>query len=71
MRCFNLGINYGHLRFVATLGVISTSLVRDESLRSLSGSSATTLLSLVRIDEDFSLTCLLLWFDCDEASFGC
>ncbi len=51
--------------------MIWTSLLREESLKSLSASSAKTLLSLVKIDDDLSIGRLLLGRDCDETSFGC
>jgi hypothetical protein len=47
------------------LGVISTEL-SDESLRSLSASSASTLLSLVKIDDDFSA----YFCDCADTILG-
>lgn len=51
--------------------MIWTSLLREESLKSLSASSAKTLLSLVKIDDDLSIGRLLLDRDCDETSLGC
>lgn len=55
------------------MGAISTELLSEESLRSLSASSSPTmLLSLVMIDEDFSFACFVWELeDCESAwTFG-